>query len=91
MRVPGADNPMGDAGVEAVVRMAATTPALKTLGLDGSCVGVGKCGSVLADGLVTCACACERDFRVRHDGDRSQVLGFVAGREPAPGNAVDFR
>ena len=40
----GAGNlPMGDTGVEAVVRMAATTPALKTLNLGGTCVRVG-CG-----------------------------------------------
>ena len=33
-----ADNPgMGDTGVEAVVRMAATTPALKTLNLSSTC------------------------------------------------------
>ena len=34
-----ADNPgVGDTGVEAVVRMAATTPALKTLVLSSACV-----------------------------------------------------
>ena len=38
VRVRGADNLMGDAGVEAVVRLAATTPALKTLVLDGASV-----------------------------------------------------
>ena len=35
--VHGADNPMGDTGVRAVVRMAATTPALETLDLNSAC------------------------------------------------------
>ena len=51
--MPVAGNPMGDTGVEAVVRMAATTPALTALHLSRASVyeGVVRCGRV----DVTCA------------------------------------
>ena len=53
---------IGDTGVEAVVRMAATTPALKRLDLGGTCVRVGCLlwsAAVFMSVLYVC-------FRTRH-------------------------
>ena len=77
--VHGADNPMGDSGIDAVVRMAATTPSLKKLDLRGVCVCVCVsleiccvgCGSV--DGWAA------HGTSVRHNGGRGEVRGVMAG------------
>ena len=89
---------MGDTGVEAVVRMATTTPALNTLVL-GSAYACCVSGRGILGGWAECLCLCLclyhwvplSDFRLRHDGGGGEVCGVVAGRKPAPTGAVDLQ
>ena len=99
-----AANHFGDTGVEAVVRMAATTPALVSIKLQGACrslfcvrialgwMAVVFLAATAPHGVVCCVCVfVSKIGRLCHDGGRCETCSVVAAGQPTFKDSLAFR